>query len=97
MAMAATTMGLFNRAQIEHLQYELFQNCKATRRLFEVVQDFSQNFVGLQNSLYELRGMLFQLILANPKLLDARLSQIENQLRLCYSRHPGRCPSEVRH
>jgi hypothetical protein len=31
MAMAATAMGLFNRAQIKHLRSELFQNCKATR------------------------------------------------------------------
>jgi hypothetical protein len=31
MAMAATTMGLFNRAQIEHLCSKLFQNCKANR------------------------------------------------------------------
>jgi hypothetical protein len=81
MAMAATAMGLFNRAQIENLCSELFQNRKATRHLFQVVQDFSQNFVGLQNSFYKLRGMLLQLILANPTLLDARLSWIENQLR----------------
>jgi hypothetical protein len=46
-----------------------------------VVQEFSQNFVSLQNSFNKLRGMLFQLILANPTLLDARLSRIENQLR----------------
>jgi len=46
MAMAATAMGLFNRAQIENLCSELFQNRKATRHLFQVVQDFSQNFVG---------------------------------------------------
>jgi hypothetical protein len=74
-------MGLFNWAQIKNLSSELFQNCKATQHLFEVVQDFYQNFVGLQNSFYKLRGMLFQLILANPTLLDARLSRIENQLR----------------
>jgi hypothetical protein len=80
LAVAATAMGLFNRAQIENLRGELFQQ-KATRRLFEVVQDFSQNFVGLQNSFNELRSLLFSLILANPTLLDARLSRIENQLR----------------
>jgi len=74
-------MGLFNRAQIENLRGELFQQKKATRRLFEVVQDFSQNFVGLQNSFNELRSLLFSLVLANPTLLDARLSRIENQLR----------------
>jgi hypothetical protein len=56
----------------------LFQQKKATRR--EVVQDFSQNFVGLQNSFNELSSLLFSLVLANPTLLDARLTQIENQL-----------------
>jgi hypothetical protein len=81
LAVAATAMGLFNRAQIENLRGELFQQKKATRRLFEVVQDFSQNFVGLQNSFNELRSLLFSLVLANPTLLDARLSRIENQLR----------------
>ncbi len=43
LAVAATAMGLFNWAQIENLRGELFQQKKATRRLFEVVQDFSQN------------------------------------------------------
>jgi hypothetical protein len=81
LAVAATAMGLFNRAQIENLRGELFQQKKATRRLFEVVQDFSQNFVGLQNSFNELRSLLFSLVLANPTLLDAQLSRIENQLR----------------
>jgi hypothetical protein len=50
-------------------------------KALEVVQDFSQNFVRIQNSFYQLRGMLFQLVFANPTLLDARLSQIKNQLR----------------
>jgi hypothetical protein len=81
LAVAATAMGLFNRAQIENLRGKLFQQKKATWRLFEVVQDFSQNFVGLQNSFNELRSLLFSLVLANPTLLDARLSRIENQLR----------------
>jgi hypothetical protein len=49
----------------------LFQQKKATRRLFEVIQDFSQNFVGLQNSFNKLRSLLFSLVLANPTLLDA--------------------------
>ncbi len=80
MAVAATAMGLFNRAQIESLRGELFKQKKATRRLFEVVQDFSQNFVGIQNSFNEIRSLLFTLVLANPTLLDARLSRIENQL-----------------
>jgi hypothetical protein len=77
MAVAATAMGLFNRAQIESLRGELFQQKKATRRLFEVVQDFSQNFVGIQNSFHEIRSLLFSLVLANPTLLDNRLSRIE--------------------
>ncbi len=89
MAVAATAMGLFNRAQIETLRGELFQQKKATRRLFEVIQDFSQNFVGLQNSFNELCRLLFSLVLANPTLLDARLTRIENQLRdrLCRVTH----------
>ncbi len=81
MAVAATAMGLFNRAQIESLRGELFQQKKATWHLFEVVQDFSQNFVGIQNSFNEIHSLLFMLVLANPTLLDARLSRIENQLR----------------
>jgi hypothetical protein len=81
MAVATTAMGLFNRAQIESLRGELFQQKKATQQLFEVVQDFSQNFVGLQNSFNKLRSLLFQLVMANPTLLDAHLSRIENQLR----------------
>jgi hypothetical protein len=89
MAVAATAMGLFNRAQIESLLGELFQQKKATRRLFEVLQDFSQNFVGIQNSFHEIHSLLFSLVLANPTLLDARLSRIENQLRdrLCWVTH----------
>jgi hypothetical protein len=81
MTMATTAMGLFNWFQIKNLCSELFQNRKATRHLFEVIQDFSQNYVGLHSNFYELRGMLFQLILVNPTLLDARLSRIKNQLR----------------
>jgi hypothetical protein len=80
MAVAATAMGLFNWAQIESLRGELFQQKKATWRLFEVVQDFSQNFVGIQNSVNEIRSLLFSLVMANLTLLDARLSRIENQL-----------------
>ncbi len=89
LAVAATAMGLFNRAQIETLHGELFQNQQATRRLFEVVQDFSQNFVGIQNSFNEMRTALFHTIVANPMLFDTRLSRIENQLRdrLCRVTH----------
>ncbi len=89
LAVAATAVGLFNRAQIETLRGELFQQKKATRRLFEVVQDFSQNFIGIQNSFNELRSLLFSMIMANPTLLDARLSRIEHQLRdrLCRVTH----------
>jgi hypothetical protein len=35
----------------------------------------------IQNSFNELRSLLFSLVLANPTLLDARLTRIENQLR----------------
>ncbi len=80
MAVAATTMGLFNRAQIETLSGELFQNRQATRQLFEVIQDFLQNFAGIQNSFNEIRVALFHSIVANPMLFDARLTRIENQL-----------------
>ncbi len=51
MAVAATAMGLLNRAQIESLRGELFQQKKATRQLFEVVQDFSQNFADSRTAL----------------------------------------------
>jgi regulator of sigma D len=40
-----------------------------------------QNFVSIQNSFHEICSLLFSLVLANPTLLDARLSQIENQLQ----------------
>jgi len=59
------------------------------------VQDFSQNFVGLQNSFNELRNLLFSLVLANPTLLDARLSRIENQLRDRLRRVTHAIPSAV--
>jgi hypothetical protein len=61
----------------------LFLNCKATRQLFEVVQDFSQNFVRIQNSFNKMRTMLFHTIIANPTLFITCLSQIENQLHDC--------------
>jgi hypothetical protein len=78
LAVAVTAMGLFNRAQIETLRCELFENRQATCCLFEVVQDFSQNFVYIQNSFKEMRMALFHTIVANPMLFDARLSRIKN-------------------
>jgi hypothetical protein len=42
--------------------------------------------MGLQNNFNELLSLLFSLVLANPILLDAHLSQIENQLRDCLRR-----------
>jgi hypothetical protein len=61
----------------------MFQNHQATCCLFEVIQDFSQNFVGIQNSFNEMRMALLNTIVANPTLSDAHLSQIENQLHDC--------------
>jgi len=75
--------------RIETLLGELFQNHQATRQLFEVIQDLSQNYAGIKNSFNEMRVALFHSIVANPTLFDARLTRIENQLRdrLCQVTH----------
>jgi hypothetical protein len=53
-AIDATAMGLFNRAQKESLCSELFEMKDNTKWLFDMVQDFSQNFLGMQNSCNEM-------------------------------------------
>jgi hypothetical protein len=46
MAIATTALGVFNRVHIQELKRELFKVKENTGRLFEVVQDFSNNIVG---------------------------------------------------
>jgi hypothetical protein len=80
-AVAATAMGVYNRVQIEQLKAELFEVKENTGRLFEVVQDFSQNMATLETSFNEIRTTLLYQVMFNPTLFDSRLSRLENQLR----------------
>jgi len=46
-AVTAMAMGMYNWVQIQQLKEELFEVRENTGRLFEVVQDFSQNMAAL--------------------------------------------------
>jgi hypothetical protein len=81
MAVAATTLGVFNRVQIQQLKEELFEAKENTGRLFEVVQDFSNNIVALETGFNEIQTTLLYQVMFNPTLFDSRLSRLENQLR----------------
>jgi hypothetical protein len=81
LAVAATAMGVFNRAQIKALKAELFDLKENTGCLFEVVQDFSKNMKSIETGFNELRTTLLYQVMFNPTLFDTRLSRIENQLR----------------
>jgi len=81
LAVAATAMEVFNRAQIEALKTELFDLKENTGWLFEVVQDFSKNMKSIETGFNELRTTLFYQVMFNPTLFDSRLTRIENQLR----------------
>ena len=52
-----------------------------TGRLFEVVQDFSQNMAALETGFNEIRTTLLYQVMFNPTLFYSRLSHLENQLR----------------
>jgi hypothetical protein len=80
-AVAATAMGVYNRVQIQQLKEELFEVKENTGRLFEVVQDFSNNFAALETGFNEIRTTLLYQVMFNPTLFDSRLSRLENQLR----------------
>jgi len=81
LALAATTMGAFNLAQIEALKVELFELKENTGWLFEVIQDLTKNMHAIEESFNELRSTLMMSIILNPVLFDARLSCLENQIR----------------
>ena len=74
-------MGVYNRMQIEQLKAELFEVRENTGRLFEVVQDFSQNMIALETGFNEIRTTLLYQVMFNPTLFDSRLSRLENQLQ----------------
>ncbi len=78
-AVAATAMGVYNRMQIEQLKADLFEVRENTGRLFEVVQDFSQNMIALETGFNEIRTTLLYQVIFNPTLFDSRLSRLENQ------------------
>jgi hypothetical protein len=80
-AVAATAMGVYNRVQIEQLKTELFEVRENTGRLFEVVQDFSQNMIALETGFNKIGTTLLHQVMFNPTLFDLRLSGLENQLR----------------
>jgi hypothetical protein len=81
LAVAATAMGLYNRQQINSLRDELFEAKEDTRRLFQVVQNFSQTITGIENSMNEIRTTLVVAAAFSPSVMDARMTRIENQLR----------------
>jgi hypothetical protein len=81
MAVAATALGVFNRVQINQLKTELFEVKENVGRLFEVVQDFSNNFASLETGFNEIRTTFLYQVMFNPTLFDSRLSRLENQLR----------------
>jgi hypothetical protein len=81
MAVAATALGVFNWVQIQQLKEELFEVKENMGRLFEVVQDFSNNILALETGFNEIRTMLLYQVMFNLTLFDSRLSQLENQLR----------------
>lgn len=58
MAVVATALGVFNRVQIQQLKEELFEVKENTGRLFEVVQDFSNNIAALETGFNEIRTTL---------------------------------------
>lgn len=80
-AAAATTMGIYNRAQFITLKQELFEVKDNIGRLFEVIQDFSKNMQAIETGFNELRTTLFYHVKFNPTLFDTRLTHLENQLR----------------
>jgi hypothetical protein len=79
-AVAATTLGVFNQAKIDALKTELFKVKENTSQLFEVIQDFSMNMLALETGFNELRTTLLYQVMFNPTLFDSSLSQLENQL-----------------
>ena len=79
-AVAATAMGVYNWVQIEQLKAELFKVKENTGRLFEVIQDFSQNMAALETGFNEIRTTLLYQVMFNPTLFDSQLSRLENQL-----------------
>jgi hypothetical protein len=80
LAIATTTMGIFNTVQIEALKAELFELKENTGRLFEVIQDFSKNMQAIKNSFNELRTTLLASIMFNLVLFNTHLSRLENQI-----------------
>jgi hypothetical protein len=81
MAVAVTALGIFNHVQIQQLKDELLEVKENTGRLFEVVQDFSNNIMALETGFNEIQTMLLYQVMFNPTLFDSRLSRLENQLR----------------
>jgi hypothetical protein len=80
MAVATTTLGVLNRVQIKELKKELFEVKENTSRLFEVIQDFSNNIIARETGFNEIRTTLLYQVVFNPTLFHSRLSRLENQL-----------------
>jgi hypothetical protein len=76
LAIATTTMGIFNTMQIEALKAELFELKENTGRLFEVIQDFSKNMQAIENSFNELRTTLLASIMFNLVFFNTHLSRL---------------------
>lgn len=80
-AVAATAMGLYNRAQIAALQEELFDVKANTRRLFSITQNMTKGMIAMNKNINEIRTTIVALVATNPTIIDARMTRIENQLR----------------
>jgi hypothetical protein len=79
-AAAATTMGIYNWAQIIPLKQGLFEVKDNISRLFEVIQDFSKNMQAIETGFNELHTTLFYQVMFNPTLFNTWLTCLENQL-----------------
>jgi hypothetical protein len=78
MAVVATALGVFNLVQIQQLKDKLFEVKENTGRLFEVVQDLSNNILALDTGFNKIWMTLLYQVMFNPTLFDSRLSRLEN-------------------
>jgi len=81
LAIAATTMGIYNSLQIEWLKHELLEVKENINRLFQVVQRHDQHIQEIFNAIRDISTHFLVLLVLNPTLFSTRLSRIENQIR----------------
>jgi hypothetical protein len=74
-------MGLYNNAQIDQVQKELYTIIDSHNRLVEVVELQDQAISTIATEIQDLTAVLHLTILQNPSYTTTRLSRIENQLK----------------